>query len=251
MSPPLTIWDSQADDDDPIAYIYDAAGVIQQRIYRQHTGADVGRKIVWFCTCLEGNQWPLQRCDHLRRFMEEATAGRLGPGIMLTHHGREVADTSCKCNTGRQLEESPRPERPRADRLTSKERRAVEREEKRLAWEARERERLEREQADRDAFETAESERHEAEQKAVLEAQWRARFDERTRMARARIAQIEAEIAAERAAEEKARPKRRKKNSPKAPSKTKPKAPAKKIAPTAKKAPAKKIKAKPKKRGKR
>lgn len=232
MNPPVTIWDSRVDDDDPIAYVYDAAGTIQQRIYRQHTGNDEGRQWVWFCTCPKGNQYGAPRiagdekrdtrCDHLRRFMAEATAGQLGPGIVLTEYGRGVANTSCACNTGRRLEETPIPDRPvKEDRggLNSKQ------------W----REKLRAEKAERDRLEGEAAERAEAERKRgeELEAQWKVRYDERTRMARARIAQVEAEIAAERAAEEKARAKRKTKSAPKAT------APAKKKAST-KKAPAKK-----------
>jgi hypothetical protein len=233
MPPPITMWDPQVDDDDPIAYVYDASGTIQQRIYRQHTGADKGRQWVWFCTCPKGNQYGAPRiagdqkrdtrCDHLRRFMDEATAGHLGPGIMLTKHGRKVADTSCACNTGRRLEETPLPPRPVGDGLTSRERR-----EKRRAEEFAERARVAEEQRERDAFETAEMER------AELVERWQAQarsMGEAMRMA----------------AEEKAGAKRKKKSLPKVKALAK-----KKAAPKAKKkTPTKKSKATPKKRGKK
>lgn len=232
MAPPVTIWDSRVDDDDPIAYIYDAAGVIRQRIYRQHTGNDERRQWVWFCTCSKGNQYGAPRiagdekrdtrCHHLRRFMKEATEGKLGPGITLTEYGRGVANTTCACNTGRRLEETPIPDRPVGDGMNAKERRAARREAERIE-EAR-----------------AEAERKRAEE---LEAAWKKRYDERTRMARARIAQVEAEIAAER----------RKRSAPPAPAPGKKKSPpkvAKKAVP--RKAPAKKTsKANPKKREKK
>ncbi len=240
MAPPLTVWDSQADDDDPIAYVYDASGTIQHRIYRQHTGAETGRKIVWFCDCRRGNMYGMPRsvlagddkkdtrCEHLRRFMDEASAGLLGPGLMLTEYGRQVADSECQCNTGRRLEESPLPPRPQA--TTSAERRKARREAERIE-EAAAKARAEQEAREAEARE-AEA-RAEAERKAAEIERWKV------------LAQSMGE--AMRLAAEAASKRKRSKAKPakKSPAKSK-----KKAAP--KKAPAKKTsKAKSKKRGKR
>lgn len=110
-----------------IAYVVDSSGepVIRTEdsgkfktgtkigIYRQETSLPDQKKgihYVWASDEEYGDRFPYKKGDpvpyHLIRFMKEATSGRLSATYRLTEWGRLLADTVCKCNTGRRLEEA-------------------------------------------------------------------------------------------------------------------------------------------------
>jgi len=62
-----------------------------------------GRKIrqggtgtVWFCSCPQGDMYPVKLCRHLKRIIDFANKGELPPQLRLTAAGRRAAER-CGC----------------------------------------------------------------------------------------------------------------------------------------------------------